>query len=161
MAITDHIEIKGDEVTFIASNGNRLRLDFSEALRINQLLVAWDARNPRPDVPYREYKVGGKLAARPDYDNEIFKSLNDERETRRMNYMGEVSITFGVAVDEKEFKKFTPDPELVVEGTEREKKYLFVMEQIGYNLDDFIALSEAIASYTELTNGGIEEAEKK
>lgn len=153
----DRVQTEGDKRLFIVNEGLSLELQPVSNFIIAQWERDYEKRNPPPEVPLVEVKIAGKPIARFDYSDAAYLVVKKGYENRKYVASMEFIVTEGVKTPTPE--DYAPRPDLVVNGTESERKAMWLYGLLGS--DEAISeLGGAITSLNNATPEAIEDAEK-
>lgn len=154
----DRVQIEGDKRIFEMREGLSLELQRVSNFKVAQFHRAWKRHNPAPEVPMMEIKIAGKPTARPDYNDPGYRIVQSEYDANLRMAEYEFIITEGVITETP--SDFKPDTRLIIDGSEGERKMLWLYEQIEGDDTRLNDLIEAISSLGEATAAAVEDAEK-
>ena len=143
---------------FVSANGVKIQLKPQKNyIRLNQQLRVWKVKNPAPKPPMIEITLAGQVILQADQQDSNFRAayrewLDDYRMTQ-----GFFMIHYGVSM----LPDAPYDESLVSTDLPAEITYLQALHAMNYEDEELNLLSELIASYDEVTNTGLKEAEKK
>lgn len=154
----ERVRTEGDKRLFEVNEGLSLELRRVSNFKVAQFQRARKRQNPAPEVPMTEIKIAGKPVARPDYNDPGYRIVQSEYDSEAQMASYQFIVTEGVVTPVPD--DFKADERLVIDGSEAERKMLWIYEQIEGDDARLNELVEAISTLGEATQTAIEDAEK-
>lgn len=153
----ERVKVEGDKRLFIVDEDLSLELLGVSNFKLAQWERAYEKRNPPPEAPLMEIKIAGKPIARFDYNDLGYRLLKSSWDGFKNLSQFQFIASEGVANEVPNAFKVHPD--LVVDGSEAERKTLWLYEVLKDD-DSIGELTQAILSLNNATPEAIEDAEK-
>ncbi|KKK66264.1 hypothetical protein LCGC14_2965850 [marine sediment metagenome] len=141
---------------FVTSGEQELHLKPVPGLLLDRYMLEWTHKNPMPRPPVREANIGGQVVAIQDDNNAYFQEEKEMWDSAHQHARLSFILAYGII--EKTPIKWEGHDDFP-EGNRIEQRAAWI-ESLLVEGDDISGLAEAIASLSEPTAKGVEEAEK-